>query len=140
MKVVLMQNVASLGKVGEVVKVADGYARNYLFPREMAKPITKEVEHHLNSKKAADDWHYNQKVEKAEADKEKLDKLKITLSIASDKITNRTIADMVNKEFSLDIDKKKFDSSKLRAIPGEYIVKVKLLPGIVAEITVVVTE
>ena len=41
MKVVLMQNVASLGKVGEVVKVADGYARNYLFPREMAKPITK---------------------------------------------------------------------------------------------------
>ena len=77
MKVVLMQDVASLGKVGEVVKVADGYARNYLFPREMAKPITKEVEHHLNSKKAADDWHYNQKVEKAEADKEKLDKLKI---------------------------------------------------------------
>ena len=47
---------------------------------------------------------------------------------------------MVNKEFSLDIDKKKFDSSKLRSIPGEYIVKVKLLPGIVAEITVVVTE
>lgn len=135
-----MQNVASLGKVGEVVKVADGYARNYLFPREMAKPITKEVEHHLNSKKAADDWHYSQKVEKAEADKEKLDKLKITLSIASDKITNKTIADMVNKEFSLDIDKKKFDSSKLRAIPGEYIVKVKLLPGIAAEITVVVTE
>ena len=140
MKVVLMQNVASLGKVGEVVKVADGYARNYLFPREMAKPITKEVEHHLNSKNAADDWHYSQKVEKAEADKEKLDKLKITLSVASDKITNKTIADMVNKEFNLDIDKKKFDSSKLRAIPGEYIVKVKLLPGIVAEITIVVTE
>ena len=51
MKVILSENVPNLGQMGETVKVADGYARNFLFPRKLAVPAesgsAKEIEHHM---------------------------------------------------------------------------------------------
>lgn len=140
MKVVLMQNVDKLGKVNDVVTVAEGYARNYLLPRKLAVKLDSETENSIANKRASEEWHYEQKKAKAEEDKAKVDRLKITLSAASHKITSRNVTDLINSHLDMNIDKKIVDASKLRDIPGEYEVKVRFMPGVVGLVTVVVTE
>lgn len=140
MKVVLLKDVIKLGKVNDIVTVSDGYARNFLIPRGLAGEVTKGVESKMESKRASDNWHYEQKVETAKNNKKTLDGFKIRLSVKKDKVTNRVVADIINDTFNIGLDKKKVDSTKLRAIPGEYKVGVKLMPGIVANIYVEVTE
>lgn len=140
MKVVLMQNVDKLGKVNDVVTVAEGYARNYLIPRKLAIKLDTVAENSIANKRASDAWHYEQRKAKAEEDKAKVDRLKITLSLANDKITSRNLTDLINERLGMTLDKRMLDASKLRDIPGEYIVKVKFMPGVVGIITVVVTE
>lgn len=140
MNVVLLKDVQGIGKAGESVKVADGYARNYLIPHELAKEINNEVKNQLRTKKEAADWHYEQ--QKAEATKkaEIINNRKVTLTLGVDKITSREIADILRVGLGVDLDKNKIDSSKLRAVPGEYHLKVKFMQGVSANLVVVVKE
>ena len=140
MKVVLMQNVDKLGKVNDVVTVAEGYARNYLIPRKLAIKLDTVAENSIANKRASDAWHYEQRKAKAEEDKAKVDRLKITLSLANDKITSRNLTDLINEKLEMDLDKSMLDASTLRDLPGESTFKVALFPGVVGIVTVVVTE
>ncbi|MBA5851663.1 50S ribosomal protein L9 [Clostridium sp. cel8] len=146
MKVILIKNVKSLGKKGEVVNVSDGYARNFLLPRGYAKEANDVNIHILNNKKEAE---RKQKLEEIEAAQKLANSLKgkeIRLQVKCGEngklfgaITGKDIADKLNKEFNIKVDKKKIVMDNIKSI-GKYDVEVKLYPEISSKIKVVIEE
>ncbi|QGU00646.1 LSU ribosomal protein L9p [Candidatus Syntrophocurvum alkaliphilum] len=145
MKVILTQDIKKLGKAGELKEVSDGYARNYLIPKGLAEEATsmklKEVEEKNLSKSR------KKAKEKAAAleTKEKLDGNSVTIKVKTgggDKlfgaVTTGEIADILQKEYGVSIDKKKIDIKESIKHLGDYKVKIKLYPEVQAEIQVTV--
>ncbi|NTV28703.1 MAG: 50S ribosomal protein L9 [Candidatus Omnitrophica bacterium] len=81
MEVILCQDIATLGKTGSVVKVKDGYGRNYLIPRNLALAATKENKKAMEVRKAKLAAAYEEKRKEAEALAEKIAKISCTLVV-----------------------------------------------------------
>ncbi len=145
MKVVLLADVKGQGKKNDIVEVSDGYARNYLFPRKLAIEATNKI---LNEIKGANDAkRHRMEVELAEAKAlaAKLDSLliKITASSGADgrlygSITTKEIAERIEKDHGLVIDKRKIQlPSPIRAY-GRYDLDIKLHADVVGKVHVLV--
>ncbi|NLX01214.1 MAG: 50S ribosomal protein L9 [Syntrophomonadaceae bacterium] len=143
MKVILTQDVKNLGKEGDVKDVSDGYARNYLIPRGLVVEATtanlKEKEDQASRLQKQKDREKTQ----AQALYDRLNGKSITITARSgggDKlfgaVTSKEIADALNKQFKVKLDKKKVDLGEPIKHLGEYPVKIKIYPLIQAEITV----
>lgn len=143
MKVILTQDVKNLGKEGDVKNVSDGYARNYLMPKglvvEATKANLKEIEDQTNRLQKQKDREKTQ----AQVLHDRLNGKSITLTARSgggDKlfgaVTAKEIADALNKQFKVKLDKKKVDLGEPIKHLGEYPVKIKIYPQIQAGITV----
>jgi large subunit ribosomal protein L9 len=142
MKVILKQNVESLGKTGDIVKVADGHARNFLIPRGLAMEANvksiRAVEHDkaLILKRAA------KEKEKAEALRERLSGVSVTISRRSgeqDKLFGSVGAKDIEqalKDQGVEIDRKDIVLDEPIKSVGEFAVKVKLSQGVSAEVKV----
>lgn len=145
MKVILTEDVKSVGKKGQAVNVSDGYARNFLFPKNLAIEANKG---NLNSVKIAEEAQSHKKqVEKeaALAKKKELDGKQVTLKVkggASGKlfgaITAKEIAEEIENQLGHHADKKKVVVDSIKNF-GEYTAEIKLYPEISAKITVTVT-
>ncbi len=143
MKVILTQDVKNLGNEGDVKDVSDGYGRNYLIPKglvvEATKGNLKEIEDQtkrLQKQKDREKTH-------AQALYDRLNGKSITVTARSgggDKlfgaVTAKEVADALNKQFKVKLDKKKVDLGEPIKHLGEYPVKIKIYPLIQAEITV----
>lgn len=81
MEVILCQDISTVGKTGDVVKVKDGYARNYLIPRQLALAATKENKKKMEAKKAKLAAAYEEQRKAAEVQAEKLSKVSCTLTV-----------------------------------------------------------
>ncbi|MDX9820821.1 MAG: 50S ribosomal protein L9 [Syntrophales bacterium] len=142
MKVILKQNVESLGKTGDIVKVADGHARNFLIPRGLAMEANvksiRAVEHDkaLILKRAA------KEKEKAEALRDRLSGVSVTISRRSgeqDKLFGSVGAKDIEqalKDHGVEIDRKDIVLDEPIKSVGEFAVKVKLSQGVSAEVKV----
>jgi len=142
MKVILKQNVESLGKTGDIVKVADGHARNFLIPRGLAMEANvksiRAVEHDkaLILKRAA------KEKEKAEALRDRLSGVSVTISRRSgeqDKLFGSVGAKDIEqalKDQGVEIDRKDIVLDEPIKSVGEFAVKVKLSQGVSAEVKV----
>lgn len=146
MKVVLKQDVKGQGKAGQLVNVSDGYARNFLFPRQLAVPADAQVMNDLRNKEEAAQYHA--RVEKeaalnaAAALKDKAVKISAKAGSAGrlfGAVTTKEVAEALNKQFGIKIDKRKITMDDIKAY-GSYTAEVKLHTGVVAQITVVVAE
>ena len=146
MIVILMKDVKGSGKAGDVVKVSDGYARNMLLPKGLAKEATEGNIRSLEKQKAI----AAEKLEEQKAAaKEMAAKLEnITLKIESKggdsgklfgSITSKDIAEALEKQEGMKVDKKKIDMKNPIKNEGEFHVKVKLFEQVNAEVKVVVT-
>ena len=146
MKVILLQDVKSLGKKGDIVKVSDGYARNMLLPKGLAKEATEGNIRSLEKQKAI----AAEKLEEQKAAaKEMAAKLeKITLKIESKggdsgklfgSITSKDIAEALEKQEGMKIDKKKIEMKTPIKQAGETEVTLKLFTEISAQLKVSVT-
>ena len=147
MKVILLQDVRKLGKNGEVIEVAEGYARNYLLPRGMAVEATKGKLKELSEQKKADDRKKKQMEQQAKELAEQLNKVNVELTVKTGEggrlfgaINNKDIADYLKEHHSINIDKKKIVLKAPIKNLGEYKVAVKLHPKVQAELTVKVTQ
>lgn len=146
MKVILLADVKSVGKKGEIVNASDGYARNFLFPRGLASEATEASMHVLNNKKEAE---RRKKLAEMEAAQKLADELKgkeINISVKSGEngrlfgsITGKDIADKLNEKYNLKIDKKKIVVDTIRQV-GIYDVEVKVYPEISTKVKVVISE
>jgi large subunit ribosomal protein L9 len=81
MEVILCQDIAALGKTGDIVKVKDGHARNYLIPRQLALAATKDNKKKMEAFQAKKAALYEEKKKEVEALAEKLSKVSCTLSV-----------------------------------------------------------
>jgi len=146
MKIILLKDVKSIGKKGDLVTASDGYARNYLFPRGLAQEATESNLHVLNNKKEAERKQKLAEIEAAQKLAESLKGKEIRLTVKSGEngrlfgsITGKDIADEVNKKFKVNVDKKKVVVDTIRQL-GTYDVEVKLYPEISTKIKVVIEE
>ncbi len=132
MEVILRQHVDTLGKRGEIVKVANGYARNYLLPRKLALPVTEGNKRHVERERKIMDQNEAQERSEAEALATRL--LAVDISIARrvgdteqlyGSVTASDIADFINsKGFTID-RRKLIMPDTIKAI-GEFDVPLKL--------------
>jgi large subunit ribosomal protein L9 len=142
MKVILRQDFETLGKIGEVVDVKDGYARNYLFPRGIAYAALKGNIRALEEEKKAVDKRSKQELKAAEELASVLEPISVTIPVQvgeEDKIfgtvTTQMIADAL-KEKGHEIDKRKIEIEEPIKALGIYGVSLKLHPSVSAKIKV----
>ena len=144
MKVILLQDVKKMGKKGDVIEASDGYARNYLFPRKLAEEATANALHVVNAKKENERKKKRAELEAAQKLAAELKGKEVTINAkAGDNgrlfgaITNKDVAEVVNSQFNLKIDKKKIVVNTIK-VAGEYEVEVKLYPEVSTKIKVII--
>lgn len=146
MKVILLKNVKSLGKKGDVVNTSDGYARNYLFPRKLAEQATDTNVHILNNKKEAERRQRLAEMEAAQKLAASLKGKEVNLQVKTGEngklfgsITNKDIADQIEKSFNIKIDKKKVEVETAIKQVGTYNVELRLYSEVSTKIKVIIS-
>ena len=147
MEVILLQDVKSLGKKGEVVKVNDGYARNFILPKKLGVEKTDKAMHELKLQKAAEEKRQQEILEEAQALAKNIEAGSITLKIKAGEggrtfgsVSTKEIAVAMKEQLKLEIDKKKLQMADPIKNFGTYHVPIRLHPKVTAEITVKVEQ
>ena len=147
MKVILTEDVKSLGKKGDIVNVNEGYARNFILKTNKGIEANAKNLNDLKLKKANDDKIAQEHYEAAVELGKKIEDGKIEVSIktgeggkAFGSVSSKEIAQEVKAQMNLEIDKKKVQLKDAIKALGTYEVPVKLHPKVTAKLKVVVTE
>ena len=147
MKVVLLQDVKSIGKKDTVAEVSDGYARNFLFPRKLAVEATSQAMNVVKTKESANRHHKAEEIAAANEIKAKIDGKTVTIKAKAGKegklfgaVTSKDVADEIKKQLNVEIDKKKLQLAEPVRSLGVYKVPYKVHPKVTAELTVKVAE
>ncbi len=147
MKVLLKQDVKSIGKKDEIHEVSDGYARNYLFPRKLAVVADAAAVSMVKSKMEAKSHHEQEALDAAKAIAAKLEGKTVDIIAKAGQggrlfgaVTSKEIAQQATKLCGSEIDKRKVVlDSDIKAF-GIYSVDIKIHPGVTAKINVNVGE
>ena len=148
MQVILLKDVKGQGKAGQVVKVSDGYARNMLLPKKLAMEATPANMKVLEKQKAQIEAQRAIDKQVAEDIKAKVEAKTVTVVTKAGEngrlfgaITNKDIAEAIQKEFFIELDKKKIDLDAPIKQTGVTEVTLRLFPGVQAKCKVnVITE
>ena len=147
MKVILLQDVKSLGKKGEIVNVNDGYARNFILPKKLGVEATGKNMNDLKLQKNNEKKVAQENLEAARELAAKLAEGGVVLAIkvgeggrAFGSVSSKEIAAAVKEQMGLDVDKKKIQLKEAIKSLGTHIVSVKLHPEVTAELKVSVKE
>ena len=147
MKVILTQDVKSLGKKGELVNASDGYARNFLFPRKLAVEANAQAMNELKNRESAEKYRLETELKNAKEVAAKINGKTVKLTAKAGQggrlfgsVTAKEIAQEIKKQYGFDIDKRKIHlDTDIKAFGG-YHIEVKLYNGITAKLAVSVTE
>ena len=147
MKVILLEDVESLGKKGEVVNVNDGYARNLLFKKNLGIEATKQNLNDLKLQKQNNDKLEAERLEEAKKLAKELEQKEVVLAIktgsdgrAFGSVSTKEIAEAAKEQLGYDLDKKKMHMKDAIKSIGTFHVPVKLHPKVTVELKVVVKE
>ncbi len=146
MDVILNADVKGLGKKGELVKTSDGYARNFLFPRNLAVEANAQTMTELKNREQSKQHKIDVATQQAKEAAEKLEGKTIKLTAKAGKngklfgsVTSKEIAEKIKSQFAIDIDKRKVSVEDIKNF-GTYTAEVKLYTGISAKVFVQVGE
>lgn len=148
MKVILLKEVKGMGKEGDLVNSKDGYARNYLIPRNIAIEATPENLKKWEAAKKEEAAKKKQELDEANKLKEKIEKLTVTIKAKGGSggrlfgsITSQDIANGLKDQHSIDVDKRKIELKDNIKNTGITQVEVKVYPEVSASLKVnVITE
>ncbi len=147
MEVILLEDVKSLGKKGETVKVNDGYARNFILKKKLGIEATPKNLNELKLQKANEEKVRLEILEEAKAFSEAIKEKVVIVKIKSGEggktfgsISTKDIASAAKEQHDLEIDKKKIQLAEPIKNLGTVTVSVKLHPEVVGELTVKVVE
>lgn len=143
MKVILLEDVKSLGKKGEIVNINDGYARNYVLPKKLGLEATANNLNDLKLQKKNDEKVAKEKLDAAKALAEELKEKSITVKIQAGvegkvfgSISSKEIAMETKKQLNMEIDKKKIVIPDAIKSLGTYNVNIKLHKDVMATLAV----
>lgn len=147
MKVILLQDVKSLGKKGEIVDVSDGYARNFIFPKKFGVEANAKNLNDLKLQKANDEKVAAENLAKAKELSEQLKDRKVVVKLKAGEggktfgsVSSKEIAEAAAEQLDLEIDKKKIQIADPIKNLGDYEVTVKLHPQVNAILKVTVEK
>lgn len=147
MKVILLQDVKTLGKKGQTVDVSDGYARNCILPKKLGVEATSKNLNDLKLQKAHEEKVAKEQLEGAKAFAAKMADMEVVVSIKSGKdgrtfgsVSSKEIATAFKEQHGMEIDKKKIVLDEPIRSVGTTIVNVKLHKDVVGKLNVRVRE
>ena len=141
MEVILLEDVKTLGKKGQIVKINDGYARNYVIPKKLGIEATSKNLNDLKLQKANEDKIAKEQLDAAKALAAKIEGMTVKVGIKTGEggrtfgsVSSKEIAEEAKKQLSLEIDKKKIVLDEPIKTPGTHIVTVKLHREVTAKL------
>lgn len=147
MKVILIEDVKSLGKKGEIVDVNDGYARNFILAKKLGLEATSRNLNDLKLKKANEEKRAKEIHEEAVAFAGQLEKMEVTLSIKAGEggrlfgsVSSKEIAQAAWEQLEIELDKKKMQLPNPIKSVGTHMVPIRLHPKVTAQLKVHVKE
>ncbi len=145
MKVILNQDVKGQGKKGDLIEVSDGYARNFLLPKNLAKEATKENLNVMQGQKESQEYRKKKELEEANEIKAKIEEVTVKIKAKSGEngklfgsVTSKEIAEELKMQHHIKLDKKKFVLPDGIKTLGTTVVDIKVYPGVVAKLKVAV--
>ncbi len=147
MKVILTQDVKGQGKKDQLVEVSDGYARNFLLPRKLAIPADNQSMTELRNKEASRQHKIDTDRAAAQEIAKKLTAIVVKIKVGSSadgrlygSVTTKEIAERLEKDFGITVDKRKITLSDPIKAYGTYTLDVRLYTDVAGKINVVVAE
>jgi large subunit ribosomal protein L9 len=146
MKVILLKDIKGTGKKGQVIEASDGHARNYLFPRGLAKPATDSSVRELEHQKASADKRKEKELDESKALAQQLEAISLKFAVKIGEggklfgsITTKDVAEALEKQHGIKVDKKKLELVPVKSI-GTTHAEVKLAHGVHANVKIEVVE
>ena len=143
MKVILKQDIKGVGKKNEVINASDGYARNFLFPKNLAVEANAENMSKLQAQKDATQFRKDTEKEDAKKIAEKLTKIMVKVQVKAGEngkifggVSAKDIYENLEKQHNIKIDKKKIDLKETIKTLGIHLIDVKLFEGVSGKIKV----
>ena len=143
MKVILKENIKGVGKKDEIINASDGYARNYLFPKNLAVEANATNLSKLKTKQDSENYKKNQEKEEAKGLAEKLEKVRLRFNVKTGEngkvfggVSSKEIAEKLEKEYNFKVDKKKIELKETIKTLGITKINVKLYEGVIAKLNV----
>ena len=147
MEVILLADVKNVGKKGEIVKVSDGYARNFILKKELGVEKTDKTMHDLKLQKAAQERRQQEILEEAQNLAKQMEAGSIVLKMKAGEggrtfgsISTKEITSALKDQLKIEIDKKKLQLAEPIRNFGTYHVPVRLHPKVTAQVTVKVDQ
>ena len=143
MKVILKADIKGVGKKDQVINASDGYARNFLFPKNLAVEANAENMSKLKGMQDSKAFKKSQEKEEAERIADKLSKILLTITVKSGAngkifggVSSKEIAENLEKQYQIKVDKKKIDLKETIKTLGSLTVDIKLFEGVIGKVKV----
>lgn len=147
MKVILLEDVKKVGKKGQLIEASEGYAKNFLIPRNLAVEATKSNINDLELKQKSEDKRKKEELEEARRLGKDLEEKVITIGVKTGEngklfgsVTNKEVAEEIVRQTGVKIDKKKVSIGDPIKMVGEKIATIKLHPKVTAEVKIRIVE
>lgn len=146
MKVILTQDVKSLGKKGELVNASDGYARNFLFPRKLAVEANAQAMNELKNRESAEKFRLETELKNAKEVAAKINGKTVKLTAKAGQggrlfgsVTAKEVAEQIKTQFGVEIDRRKISMADIKSF-GTFNAEIKIYNGVNASVYVMVGE
>ena len=147
MKVILKEDIKGVGKKDEIINASDGYARNFLFPKNLAVEANKENMAKLKAKEQSNAYKKEQEKQEAQKVAEQLGKIMLTIEVKAGEngkvfggVSSKEIADILQNSHNIIVDKKKIDLKETIKELGLKTINIKLYEGVIAKLKINVVK
>lgn len=143
MKVILKADIKGVGKKDEVINASDGYARNFLFPKNLAVEANTENMSKLKAKKESNAYKKSQEKEEAKKIAEKLSKILLKIPVKAGEngkifggVSAKEVSDLLKEEYKIEVDKKKIELKETIKTLGVRTLTIKLYEGVIGNLKI----
>ncbi|MCI8637152.1 MAG: 50S ribosomal protein L9 [Clostridia bacterium] len=143
MKVILKADIKGVGKKDEVINASDGYARNFLFPKNLAVEANNENMLKLKAKQNSAKFQKDQEKEEAMKTADKLSKILLKIQVKAGEngkifggVSSKEIAQELEKQYKIAVDKKKIDLKETIKTLGMQTIEIKLFEGVIGKLKI----
>lgn len=143
MKVILKENIKGVGKKDEIINASDGYARNFLFPKNLAVEANAENLSKLKAKNESKEYQKEQEKEAAKKIADKMAKIQLKIQVKAGEngkifggVSSKEIAENLEKSYNIKIDKKKIDLKETIKTLWVRTVEIKLYEGVIGKLKI----